>query len=261
MPLLIIYHHRPIFSLPNGRSADNTFLDELWLDSSNKLVPYHRSVWSYFSNLDLFGLGFVAVDKAIGFLGGMRSYNPLRGLALKECLKWIVSRQEEQGDWAGIWPPMPAGVLAYVLSGYRLDDVPVRRALEAIERFAWQDDRGKRIQACVSPVWDTVLMAHGLAAADILKDERAIEIRHQALRWVRQRQLLGSQGDWRTYRPNTTAGGFSFEYFNTWYPDIDDTAAAIIAFLKDDPKSITSECVLDAVKWVLGMQCKNGSWA
>jgi squalene-hopene/tetraprenyl-beta-curcumene cyclase len=30
------------------------------------------------------------------------------------------------------------------------------------------------------------------------------------------------------YNPKLEPGGFSFGYLNTWYPDVDDTAAAVV---------------------------------
>lgn len=58
----------------------------------------------------------------------------------------------------------------------------------------------------------------------------------RAMEWVNARQQLGPEGDWRIYRPEITPGGWSFEYHNTWYPDVDDTAAVLLAFLKQDPR-------------------------
>ena len=55
-------------------------------------------------------------------------------------------------------------------------------------------------------------------------------------------------------------GGFCFEKFNTLYPDIDDTAATIIAMIKTSPGHLTSGCVLRAVHWILGMQNSDGGW-
>jgi squalene-hopene/tetraprenyl-beta-curcumene cyclase len=260
IPLVVVCHHRPIFPLPNGRDAHNDFLDELWADPSNRAVSYHKNAWTMLKGLDYVGLGFTAVDKTLSFLGGLRSYNPLRTVALDRCIQWIISRQEQSGDWAGIFPPMHLGILAYVLQGYSIDDAPVRRALEAIERFAWQDATGKRMQACVSPVWDTVLMSVGLSGAPAVPSD-VVALRRRALEWVKGYQLLGSEGDWRVYRPNLTPGGFSFEYYNTWYADIDDTCAAILAFLKDDANAASTAVVSDAIKWVLGMQCNDGGWA
>ncbi|KAL9617229.1 MAG: hypothetical protein Q9160_007957 [Pyrenula sp. 1 TL-2023] len=266
IPMLVVHHHQPIFGLPNEVSSNNSFLDELWLNPSNKNVPYHDHFFTMLLKLDLIGVSFTAIDKILGAFGGFRSYNPLRRRALDQCMDWIITHEEPSGDWAGIFPPMHLGILAYILEGYQINDVLVRRALEAIERFAWQDEQGKRIQACISPVWDTVLMAAALAETPAEADGLVYPVdshtmRRRALAWVKAHQLLDTRGDWRIYRRAVTPGGFSFEYDNTWYPDVDDTAAAVIAFLKDDRQTVTADHVQDAVKWILGMQCHDGGWA
>ncbi len=58
-------------------------------------------------------------------------------------------------------------------------------------------------------------------------------------------------GDWRVYRSRLDPGGFSFEYFNSLYPDVDDTAAALLAFMKQDPCSVGSVHVVQATEWIL----------
>lgn len=173
-------------------------------------------------------------------------------------MEWILEHQEDAGDWAGIFPPMHIGFLALTLEGYTLNDPPVHRGLAAVERFAWQDKDGKRVQACVSPVWDTALTSIALCDAQVPSLSPKLNL---AISWLRAHQLLGPHGDWRIYSPQVTAGGFSFDYHNSWYPDIDDTAAIIIAFLKQDPKSASSIHVSRAVEWILGMRNSDGGWA
>ncbi|CAG8402481.1 unnamed protein product [Penicillium salamii] len=254
IPLLIVSHHRPIYALPNGRSATNDFLDEIWVNAAEKAVPYAPSLWSMLKT-DVVATGFVVLDNILHMLGGLRS-SPTRTHARRKCIEWILEHQEPEGDWAGILPPMHGGLLALCLEGYTLDDDPVRKGLESIERFAWNDERGKRIQACVSPVWDTILTTIGLSDA-------GLGARHafHAMEWVKDRQLCVPEGDWRIYKPNITAGGFSFEYNNRWYPDVDDTAAAILAMIKQDPKLTRSlSAVTKAVEWIIGMQNNDGGW-
>lgn len=101
-------------------------------------------------------------------------------------------------------------------------------------------------------------MSIGLCDAGVSsKDEHLVK----AIDWIKDHQLLGPEGDWRIYQPNISPGGFSFEYYNSWYPDVDDTAVAILAFLKHDPASASSIHVIKAVEWALGMQNKDGGWA
>ena len=256
VPLLIIRHHQPIYALPNGTSAGNNFLDELWLDAENKMVPYGpplRDMWRY----NVFGFIFGVIDMILSCLHGLR-YFPLRRYARRQCVNWILERQEKAGDWAGIIPPMHAGIQALLLEGFTVEDARIRIAMEAIERFSWQDQNGKRLQACVSPVWDTVLMVRALCDAGVDGQDKRLR---QAVKWSKARQLLGPEGDWRVYNPKLAPGGFSFEYHNTWYPDVDDTAAAILAFIMQNPQSVESTCVASAANWIYGMQNSDGGWA
>ncbi|OQE42414.1 hypothetical protein PENCOP_c004G02739 [Penicillium coprophilum] len=260
-PLLIICHHQPVYSLPKGKDSlpneKNDYLDELWLDCTNKNVPYGLPLWDLMSQGEFTGLAFGVLDKVLSQLNGLRSVPLLRAYARKQCMKWILERQEKSGDWAGIFPPMHASMYAFTLEGYKLEDDPVRLGFQALERFAWEDENGKRIQACVSPVWDTALMTIGLCDA-MSPNKQTID---QALKWIRARQLLEPRGDWRVYRPRLIPGGFSFEYENSWYPDVDDTAAIILAQVKHDTGSIGSDSVIAAATWILGMQNPDGGWA
>ncbi|KAL9015027.1 MAG: hypothetical protein Q9173_000325 [Seirophora scorigena] len=76
LPLAIIRHHEPIFALPNGRSASNAFLDELWLDPRRKSAPYGRSFLDLSMN-DPVGFALKAADHLVHALRVLR-YSPLR---------------------------------------------------------------------------------------------------------------------------------------------------------------------------------------
>ena len=262
VPLFLIFHHRPVFALPDGRSYDSPWLDHLWLDPSRKEIPYRPSV---LSTLLADGPGWKAFFNAGDAL--LRGYERARGVgplaslrlhALRECERWVLEHQEESGDWAGIFPPMLNGVLALHLAGHPLDSGPVRRGLEAIERFAIHDDEGFRIEACQSPVWDSALSLIGLADAGHEGDDpRLSSVRG----WIARKQILDDHGDWKVYNRRGRPGGFSFEHVNTWYPDVDDTAAVVLAFLKGDPSTGRGALVRRAVDWMLSMQNRDGGWA
>lgn len=256
IPILVVRHHEPLYALPNGLSPNNDFLDELWCDPGNKNVPFAPPLSSLFWECDFFQFGFTAVDKIIARLGGLKHF-PLRGLARRKCVDWLLEHQESAGDWAGFFPPMHGSIWALILEGFPLNHKAVRLGLEALERLSITDARGKRIAPTVSPVWDTALMVNALCDAGVGEDVRI----QKAVNWVKDRQLLGPQGDWRIYSPNKQAGGWSFEYANTWYPDVDDTAVVVMALVKHDPYFVASECISNAVKWILGMQNHDGGWA
>ncbi len=262
VPLFIVFHHRPVFALPNGRSAENGWLDHLWLDPARKRVPYRLAVletvrrhgpgWKAFFN---------AGDAVLRALDAVRRVPPLpalRARALRACEKWVLEHQETTGDWGGIFPPMLNGVLALVLQGWTLDSDPVRRGLAAIEAFSIRDGEGFRIEACQSPVWDSILALIALldAGADPA-DPRLVAVRH----WIEARQLTNEWGDWKVYNPRGPPGGWSFEYTNTWYPDVDDTAAVVIGLAKQAAGSRSGAPVARAIAWVLSMQNRDGGWA
>lgn len=256
VPLLILSHHRPVFALPNGRHNDNDYLDELWCGLKSRDIPYSKSIQDLLRT-DWVAFSFAAADTALSWLGGLRAF-PQRKHARKQVVKWMLERQEGVGDFGGgIFPADHFCILALILEGFSPDDSRIVRGLEAVERLAWVDSRGKRIQPCVGPVWDTILMAVALCDSGLdKKDDRL----GRAVEWIKVRQLFGPQGDWRVYQPDLAPGGFSFEYANTWYPDVDDTAAIIIGFIKHDPRSANSLSVTAAVEWILGMQNRDAGW-
>lgn len=164
-------------------------------------------------------------------------------------------------EQAGIIPPMHAGIQALLLEGLSINDPRIQAGIEAIERFAWEDEKGKRIQACLSPVWDTLFMIRGLCEAGVETGVSSNDFRiSQAVQWIIHRQIKGPEGDWRIYKPALAPGGFAFEYHNTWYPDVDDTANAVLALLEQDPAAVGTTCVACAVNWMLGMQNSDGGW-
>ena len=262
VPLFVLFHARPLYALPNGRAARNGWLDHLWVGPPHARVPYcepfleallrHGPGWRSF---------FVASDLLLRGHERVRRVGPLAALrarAVRECVRWILERQEPSGDWAGIFPPMLNGVLALVAAGHALDSDPVRRGLEAIERFSIDDAEGFRIEACQSPVWDTILSLIGLLDAGVDPVDPRLQA---ARRWIEARQLTNPWGDWKVYNRHGPPGGWSFEYANSWYPDVDDTAAVVVGFLKQEPGSGGSECVRSAVAWMRSMQNRDGGWA
>ena len=151
VPLFLVFHHRPVFALPNGRSETNGWLDHLWLNPADKHVAYREPVWD---TLRRHGAGWKALFNASDVL--LRAHDRARGAAplaslrkraVAACERWVLDHEETSGDWGGIFPPMFNGVLSLRLQGYALDSGPVRRGLEAIERFSIDDAEGFRIEA------------------------------------------------------------------------------------------------------------------
>lgn len=262
VPLFIIFHHKPIFALPNGCSANNSWLDHLWLNPREKDIPY---IPAFKTALKEYGLSlkttFIGSDVLLKALEKAQSHRLPRGIrkrAVKACEDWVLEHQEASGDWAGIFPPMLNGVLALYLNGHKLNSPPVKLGLEALERFIWRDKLGSRIEACQSPVWDTALSLIGHIDSHTLSKSKPMQ---SAAKWLESKRLDVKHGDWRIYNKSNTSGGWSFEYENSWYPDVDDTAAVILALIKQNTAARRKSIVTNAVKWMVSMQNSDGGFA
>jgi squalene-hopene/tetraprenyl-beta-curcumene cyclase len=179
----------------------------------------------------------------------------LRKLALRRAERWIVHRQEADGSWGGIQPPWVYSLMALSLLGYPNDHPVMRAGLGGLDGFIIDDERGRRLEACQSPVWDTALALVALADAGVEREDAAMV---RAARW-----LLGHEikvpGDWAVRRPHLAPGGWAFEFANDHYPDIDDTAEVVLALARAGPGDPSA--IERGMDWVLGMQCEDGGWA
>ncbi|MGB6612513.1 MAG: squalene--hopene cyclase, partial [Trebonia sp.] len=174
--------------------------------------------------------------------------------ALRRCVEWIIARQETDGCWGGIQPPWVYSIMALHLMGYGLDNPIVKKAIDGIERFTIREDGTRRLEACQSPVWDTVLAMVGLADAGLPPDHPALV---KAATWVLDEEIQ-QRGDWQVRRPHTPAGGWAFEFDNDNYADTDDTAEVILALRRT--KTGSREAIGRGLRWLEGMQSKDGGW-
>jgi squalene-hopene/tetraprenyl-beta-curcumene cyclase len=196
---------------------------------------------------------------------GLRAV-PLRAArtaALRRCAEWIIARQERDGCWGGIQPPWVYSLIALHLLGYGLDHPVIRRGLDGLDRFTiWEespDGPVRRLEACQSPVWDTVLAMIALADAGLPADHRALVT---AARWVLDEEIRGP-GDWQVRRPGLAPAGWAFEFDNDCYPDVDDTAEVLLALRKVAlPGEPAGPAAAErGLRWLIGMQCRDGGWA
>ena len=182
----------------------------------------------------------------------------LREAALSRAEAWIVRRQERDGSWGGIQPPWVNSILALTLRGYPLDHPVIARALEGLDRFTIDDGHVRRLEACQSPVWDTALAVVALADAGIPGDAAPLV---QAANWLLDQEVR-VRGDWTVRRPDLGGGGWSFEFANVNYPDVDDTAKVGVALQRidhPDPKKIDA-ALIRARAWIEGLQSQSGGW-
>jgi squalene-hopene/tetraprenyl-beta-curcumene cyclase len=244
VPLTIVFAQRPQRPLPFG-------LDEL--QSSRPGPPAATAP----APASIRARALMRLDHALHVYDRVAPRR-LRELALARAERWIVRRQEADGSWGGIQPPWVYSLIALHLRGYPLEHPVMRVGLAGLDGFTIEDGT-RRLEACQSPVWDTALAIVALADAGASADDPALVA---AADW-----LLGEQvdvrGDWSVRRPALHPGGWSFEFANDNYPDVDDTAEVVLALLRvahPDRKRV-QRAIARGVGWVEGMQDSSGGWA
>ncbi len=225
-------------------------------------VPPEREK-RYFGSSSKSGLGrlFLILDK---LAHGIEPHVPrsLRRHALKQAEQWILARLNGEDGLGAIFPAMVNACEALALFGYRDDQSPLREARQSVRNLLVVHDDEAYCQPCVSPVWDTGLSC--LALQEDLRGRQRPEVDQaleRALRWLRGRQLLDEDGDWRMTHPHLPGGGWAFQYRNAAYPDLDDTAVMAWAMHRSNHREAHATSIRRAADWLVGMQSTNGGFA
>jgi squalene-hopene/tetraprenyl-beta-curcumene cyclase len=234
--LTVVGAHRPVHRLEFG-------IDEL---RSGLSAPARAPLGTWAGR-------FQAVDRLL-HLYERRPVKFLRRAALGRAERWILQRQEADGSWGGIQPPWVYSLMALRLQGYALDHPALRAGIEGLEGFTIEDESGRRIEACQSPVWDTALAVTALADAGMTPEDPIIR---SAAKYLLAEEI-SVLGDWSVRRPDLRPAGWAFEFANDNYADIDDTAEVALALSRSDEPTLGA--TERAVAWIEGMQCQDGGW-
>ena len=149
-----------------------------------------------------------------------------RRRAIEKARAFVDERLNGKDGLGAIFPAMVNSVLMYDVLGVPADDPRVVVARESIDGLLVVKEDEAYCQPCLSPVWDTALVAHALLEVGSEEAERAAD---QALDWLKPLQVLDVAGDWAAQRPDVRPGGWAFQYANPHYPDLDDTAVVVMA--------------------------------
>ena len=252
VPISILSARRPCRPLPPEARLDELFPDgREHLDYS--LPNKQGGTFSWATS-------FRVAERVLHFCQRLR-FTPLRPLAVKHCLEWILKHQDADGAWGGIQPPWVYGLMALQAEGYPLSHPVMAYGLAALQNhWSYERDEATYIQASESPVWDTLLSIMALLDCDRDFPDGAGTTR--ALEWVLKQQVR-SGGDWQIKVRDVEPGGWAFERANRSYPDIDDTAVALIVLAqisKGHPSPELAEAIRLAKQWLMAMQCDNGGW-
>jgi squalene-hopene/tetraprenyl-beta-curcumene cyclase len=263
VPLLVIMDAKKTHIIQNFA------IDELYQNSNP-----HQAQWRYeheagsvsFENL------FVQVDKMLQLADQMK-LKPLRQDSLKRCENYIREHLRQTED---IYPAMFYGCLALYSLNYPLEDADIQKALRGLNSFRVEmshnilsetpqtrenetGDFALYQQCCISPVWDTAWAGVAMLESGVPPHDDRIK---KSGKWLLEKQIIDVAGDWSVKNPGVAPGGWSFQFQNKYYPDVDDTIE-VLTFLNriDLPYYELKIPIQRGLDWLLSMQCKNGGFA
>ena len=250
VPLCILSAHRTVVPLAEDNRLDALFPQGR--DAFDYSLPHKDGVWSAFFNL---------ADAALKVYQKTFKHPPRRKLAMRLCTEWIVRHQDADGSWGGIQPPWIYSLMALKQMGYANDHPVMDKGISTLlDHWSYERNNAQFIQACESPIWDTLLSL--MAYLDC--GETCSTSTHVAMgvQWLIDQQVL-VKGDWAE-KVEVEPGGWAFERANLHYPDVDDTAVALIILARAkesfENQPMIETAISRGLNWVLAMQCKNGGW-
>jgi squalene-hopene/tetraprenyl-beta-curcumene cyclase len=249
VPLLVLAAKRPL-----ARNPRDVHVLELFVRGerhASDRAPHQNRYWSAF---------FTLLDRAL------KLFEPfwpkgLRQRAIDRCVSWTTERLNGVDGLGAIYPAMANSVMMYDLLGYEPDHPSRKAARTSVDQLLVIKDDEAYCQPCVSPVWDTALACHALMESRDSEAERCVA---RGLDWLKHRQILDVKGDWEEERRGVRPGGWAFQYNNSYYPDLDDTAVVVMALnrakdrIAPDPEF--PNAIARGAEWVEGLQSKNGGW-
>jgi len=249
MPLAVVSSYRPVRQLPEPKGI-------MELYSSHDYI--HRPFIEFDKQLISWKNLFLAIDKGLQ-LWQKTNLKPLRRSALQRIEEWILKRSDGQrSDGLGaIFPPMVYIIIALRCLGYSMEHPRVKEAERHLDRLMIEDASTIRIQPCFSPIWDTGIATYALCEAGLNQEDKSMR---KAVSWLVEKECRDF-GDWKAnIRESIQPSGWYFEFNNSYYPDVDDTAMVTMALqLSGCPEGELP--AKRGVQWLLAMQNDDGGWA
>lgn len=290
VPLLIVMSIRPVHKLAKKHQLDELFCNPP--ESRDfKLRPKSSNIAP--ENM------FIYMDRFLKFFE-RSPLKPLRNYSIRKAKKWIWDHVEHVEDiypalaYAAIayhtlgyevdspeirkplealWmfqqrytsAELPAAPEEIRDDGLRppskLRKVNGEHLKDYIQKWDEFEDHKVRIhqQCCVSPVWDTPWSMIALLEAGVSPVHPQLVL---AARWLLKKQITEIKGDWAVKCDKSVKpGGWSFEFENAFFPDVDDTIEVLHVLKRVQlPKTETAEPCERAINWLLAMQNDDGGW-
>ncbi len=252
VPLLVLGALKPVARDTSVR------VDELYLPAGSPLPArrtHQKLAWK---------IGFGLLDRVLKAVDGLWPKR-LRARAIERCRTFVVERLNGEDGLGAIYPAMANSVMMFDALGFppeHPDRAIARKSVANLVVHAPEDGHPDEIycQPCVSPVWDTALVAHALMeAGDAASEAAALK----GLAWLKPLQVLDVKGDWAEVKPEVRPGGWAFQYRNDHYPDLDDTAVVVMAMDRARSRLEAKgydEAIARGDEWTVGLQSKNGGF-
>jgi squalene-hopene/tetraprenyl-beta-curcumene cyclase len=247
VPLLVVAAAKPMAANPRKIN-----IRELFVTPPEEEYDYMVNPTGH-----LIGDMFLLLDRVMQKIEPMfMPYFEKRGI--KKALEFVHNRLNGDDGLGGIFPAIANSIMAFHAMGYAKNHPDYVIARSAVDKLLVFDEvKGSAYcQPCLSPVWDTGLAIHAMLEAGISDGNPIFDM---AAEWLVNRQILEVKGDWASNRRNLRPGGWAFQYWNDFYPDVDDTAVVVMALHRANPEKY-KHSIERATEWVIGMQSKNGGW-
>ena len=239
VPLLIILDKKP-----KAKNPKKINIKELLTNDKKLNVNYGKESIFYFY---LFSL----IDKILKITESIFP-KKFKKKSTDKAKNFILNRLNGIHGLGAIFPAMTNCTIALNLLGltkqYKISLNSVRNLITHKKNFSY-------CQPCFSVVWDTSLNGLSLLESGLTLKDNAIQ---KACKWLEKKQILKIKGDWITNNKNLLPGGWSFQYKNDFYPDVDDTA--VVAMFLNRAGYQNKKILEKACNWIVGMQSENGGW-
>ncbi|MBE7502923.1 MAG: squalene--hopene cyclase [Verrucomicrobiales bacterium] len=251
VPLAIINHFRPTRDV-------GVDLQELFPEGYHERdLRLPRDPWPFtWRNF------FLALDKLHKFaeLWARAGIHPFRRRALRKAEAWIHERMEGSDGVAAIFPGILNSLTAFKALGYPNDHPAVLECERLLKKHEHEKDGRVWIEPCLSPVWDTAIVAIALRESGVPADHPLLQ---KATEWLINKEIR-FRGDWCHKNPaDVEPSGWVFEFENKWNPDVDDTAMVLLALRQTptDRPEVCEAAYRRGLNWMMTFQCKDGGWA
>jgi len=176
VPLLVLMARKP-----RGKNPLGVHIGELFATPPQEVREWPKGEHQTSPWTAIFG----AIDKMLHVL---EPHFPkaTRELAIARAESWTTERLNGLDGLGAIFPAMVNSLLMYDVLGVPASDPRVVAARESIERLLVVHEHEAYCQPCVSPVWDTALVAHALLESG---GEEARARVKKALDWLAPLQI------------------------------------------------------------------------